>query len=119
MSVKEKGVTSMSLISSWGTLARRHNSVIKIENAEEVHLCLALIAMSCSIRSPMSMLFRDMIDPRHASLGWRRINSFRDGMIVLLIKANQKRAATLKSLFSIGAIASIHLEVVSEIRGAS
>jgi len=60
-----------------------------------------------------------MIEPRQAALGCQRINSFWDDNIVLLMKPNQNLKAMFMSLFSIGAPASIHLEVVSEIIGAN
>ncbi|KAG5609522.1 hypothetical protein H5410_020803 [Solanum commersonii] len=102
MSVEEKGVTSKSLASSRGTPAHRHNSVIKIGKGKEVCLCLALIDISCLIRSPRSMLLWDMIAPRQDALGWYRMDSFWDGIMVMVMKLNQKRAAILKALFSMG-----------------
>jgi len=60
-----------------------------------------------------------MIEPNQAASRWRKMDSFWDGIMVLLIKPNQNLAAMLRSLFSIGAHASIHLEVVLEIRGAN
>ncbi|KAG5619636.1 hypothetical protein H5410_004854 [Solanum commersonii] len=45
-------------------------------NGRDVWLFLALMAISCSIRSPRLMLLLEMIDPRHAALGWRRMDSF-------------------------------------------
>ncbi|KAG5605844.1 hypothetical protein H5410_027336 [Solanum commersonii] len=94
-----------------GYPSRRHNSVIRIGNGKEVCLCLALITISYSIKTPRSMILWDMIAPRHAALGWRRIDSLWDGIMALLIKPNQKRAAMLKSLFCMGTPTSIHLGV--------
>ncbi|KAG5600606.1 hypothetical protein H5410_031976 [Solanum commersonii] len=70
MSVEDKGVTSISLTASQGNPALRHNSVIKIGNGKEVCLCLALIVLFCEIRSPRSMCFLYLIDPRYAALEW-------------------------------------------------
>ncbi|KAG5600312.1 hypothetical protein H5410_031682 [Solanum commersonii] len=80
--VEEEGVISISLVSSRGTPAYRHSSVISTGNDNE-----------------------------------RRTDSFWNDIIVLLMKPNQKWAAILKSLCSIGTPASIHLGVVSEIKG--
>ncbi|KAG5630208.1 hypothetical protein H5410_001925 [Solanum commersonii] len=88
MSVEEDGITLKSLASSRGTPARQHNSMIRIGNGKEVCFCLVVMAISCSIKSPRSMLFRDMIAPRHAILGWRIIDSLWDDIMVLLMKLN-------------------------------
>ncbi|KAG5586857.1 hypothetical protein H5410_047291 [Solanum commersonii] len=119
ISVEDERVTSISLVVSRGTPACRHNSVIRTGNGREVCFCLALMAISCEISSPRSMCLLDMIKPRQAAFGWRKMDSFWDGIMVLLIKLNQNLAAMLRSLFSIGASASIHLGMVSEIRGAN
>ncbi|KAG5631887.1 hypothetical protein H5410_003604 [Solanum commersonii] len=119
ISIDEEGITLISLVISRGTPACWHNSVIKIGNGRKVYFCLALMVISCSIRSPRLMLLLDMIDPRQVALGWHRMDSFWDGMIVLLMKPNQNQAAILRSLLSIGSTVSIHLEVVSEINRAS
>jgi len=44
------------------------------------------------------------------------MESFWDGIMVLLMNPNQYLAATLMSFFSMGVHASIHLGVTSEIR---
>jgi len=119
MSVEEEGFTSISLATSRGTSARLHNSMTKTRNGRDVCLCLALMAISYEMNSPRSMRLLDMMYPRHAALEWGRTDSFWDGIMVLLIKPNQNWATILKSLFSIGASASIHLGVISEIKGAS
>uniref|UniRef100_M1DCA4 Uncharacterized protein n=1 Tax=Solanum tuberosum TaxID=4113 RepID=M1DCA4_SOLTU len=121
MSVEDEGMTSISWTGSWGTPARWPNSVIKIGNGREVSLYLALMAISYEVSSPRLIRLLDMIEPRQAALRWRRIDSFWDGMIVLLMKPNQNVEAMFMSLFSIGAPASIHLGVVmvSEIIGAN
>ncbi|KAG5576526.1 hypothetical protein H5410_056660 [Solanum commersonii] len=77
------------------------------------------MAISCENKSSRSMRLLDMMDPRHATLEWQRTDLFWDGIMVLLIKTNQNSAAILKSLFSIGAPGSIHLRVVSKIKGTS
>ncbi|KAG5630471.1 hypothetical protein H5410_002188 [Solanum commersonii] len=48
MSVEEEGVTSMCLVSSLGTPACRHNTVIKSGKGKEVCLLLAFMAISYS-----------------------------------------------------------------------
>ncbi|KAG5571738.1 hypothetical protein H5410_061504, partial [Solanum commersonii] len=101
ISVEEKGVTSNT------------------ENGREVCFYFAHMAIYCSIICPMSMLFLDIIDQRKAIVGWRRIDSFWDVIIDLLMNQNQYRVATLMSLFSIDTPVSIHLGVVSEMRGTS
>ncbi|KAG5620161.1 hypothetical protein H5410_005379 [Solanum commersonii] len=88
MSVEEEGVTSMSLVSSRDTPARQHNSMVKIGKGKEVCLCLSLMAISCSIKSPKLMVLRDMIAPRQAALGWHRMDLFWDDIMVLLMKPN-------------------------------
>ncbi|KAG5632192.1 hypothetical protein H5410_003909 [Solanum commersonii] len=68
MSVEEDWITSKSLAVSQGTPARWHKFVINTGNSREVCFCLALMAISCPIKSPRLMLLRDMIDPRKAGL---------------------------------------------------
>ncbi|KAG5586518.1 hypothetical protein H5410_046952 [Solanum commersonii] len=117
MFVDNTRMTSISLIGSQGTLTRWHNSVIKIGNGREVSLCLALMTISCELSSPRSIRLMAMIESMQAALGWHIIDSFWDGMIVILMKPNQNWEVMFMSLFSMGAPASIHLGVVLEIIG--
>ncbi|KAG5631033.1 hypothetical protein H5410_002750, partial [Solanum commersonii] len=105
MLVEDEGVSSISLTVTG--------------NGREVCFYLAIIAISCEISSPRSMRLLDMIELRQASFRWRKMDSFWDRIFVLLIKPNQNLAVMLRSLFSIGAPASIHLRVVSKIRGTN
>ncbi|KAG5631609.1 hypothetical protein H5410_003326 [Solanum commersonii] len=118
MSVKDEGITTITFAGSRGTTVCQHNLVIKTRNAREVSLFLALMAISCEVSSPRSICLLAMIEPRQATLGWRIIESLWDGIILLLMKPNQNLEALFMSLFSMGAPASIHLRVVSEIIGA-
>jgi len=59
MSVENMGVTSISLFSSRGTPALRHNYVISIGKGRDVWHCLALMAIC-----PKLMLFGAVKDPR-------------------------------------------------------
>ncbi|KAG5592339.1 hypothetical protein H5410_042853 [Solanum commersonii] len=116
MSVQEKGMASISFTGSRGTPACRHNSVIKIKNdRDQVSLFLALIAIFGEVSCPRSIHLLAMIEPRQAALGWHKIDSVWDGMIVLLMKPNHNMEAMFMSFFSMGAPISIHLGVVSEI----
>ncbi|KAG5590120.1 hypothetical protein H5410_040634 [Solanum commersonii] len=101
MSVKDERMTSITFVRSRGTPARWHNSVIKTENSRDV-------------------------DPppgndstKVSRLRMAQIDSFWDGILVLLMKPNQNLEAMYMSLFSMGAPTSIHLGVVSEIIGAN
>lgn len=58
-----------------------------------------------------------MINPRKAAFRWCKIDSFSNVIVVMLINPNQNLEAMLKSLFSMRTLASIHPEVVLEIRG--
>ncbi|KAG5590392.1 hypothetical protein H5410_040906 [Solanum commersonii] len=40
-----------------------------------------------------------MIDPRHASFGWRKMESFCESMMELLMNTNQYRVVTFKSFY--------------------
>ncbi|KAG5631057.1 hypothetical protein H5410_002774 [Solanum commersonii] len=70
MSVEEEGLTLISLASSHGTLARRHNSVIRTRNG-----------MKVDAPSGYDILRQD-------TFGWHRMDSFWDGIMVLLMKPN-------------------------------
>ncbi|KAG5610298.1 hypothetical protein H5410_021579, partial [Solanum commersonii] len=74
ISVEDVGVTPISLFSSRGTLAHRHNSVISTRKGRDVWHCLSLMVISCSIINPNSSLFWAMIDSRQAVFGWRRMD---------------------------------------------
>lgn len=100
-----------------GTLARRYNSVIRTGNGKEVCFNLSLVAISCDVNNPKLIHLLDMIQPRKSALGRRKIDSFCDGIMVLLMKPNQNFAAMFKSHFSIRTPTSIHLSFSSEIKG--
>lgn len=63
-------------------------------------------------KDPYMMLFLDIIIPTDASLRWRRMKSFWDGIIVLFIKTKNKQAEILMSLLSMRSHDSIHMWVV-------
>ena len=102
---------------SRGIPACQHNSVLRIENGKDGCLYFTHMSISFSIRSPRPMLLQDMIYLWQDVVGWHRIDSFLDGMMVLIMKPNQKLAAILKSIFSIGTPALIHRRVVSKTNG--
>uniref|UniRef100_M1DKJ0 Uncharacterized protein n=1 Tax=Solanum tuberosum TaxID=4113 RepID=M1DKJ0_SOLTU len=103
MSLKEVGITSTFFFSSRDTRACLHNSVINTKNESDVWRCLALMAISYLMIMPKFIFFSSMMEPRQDAFMWRRIDSFWDDIIVLLMKPNQYLAATLRSFFSIGA----------------
>lgn len=92
-------MASIYLVVSKGTPAWWHNSVISNGNGEQVCFCLALMAISYNVINPKSIISMDTILPRKSSLGRRRMDSFWNGMIALMMKPYQNLAAIFRSHF--------------------
>lgn len=68
---------------------------------------------------PKFSLVPSMMLPRQADLAWRRMNSFWDGIMVLLMNLNQNLTPMFKSSFSMGAPISSHFIVPYDISGVN
>ncbi|KAG5568516.1 hypothetical protein H5410_064458 [Solanum commersonii] len=88
MSMKDVGITSTSFFTSKGTRIHLHSSMINTRKGRDVWRYLALMANSWPTIIPKLRSHPSITQPRQASFLWRRIDSFWDGMIVLLIKPN-------------------------------
>ncbi|KAG5631581.1 hypothetical protein H5410_003298 [Solanum commersonii] len=59
--------------------------VIRIGKGRDIWYYLALMAISCTIISPMLSRFCAIIYPRPTTFGWLRMDSFWEGMMEMLI----------------------------------
>uniref|UniRef100_M1D9L8 Uncharacterized protein n=1 Tax=Solanum tuberosum TaxID=4113 RepID=M1D9L8_SOLTU len=118
--VEAMTANSISFFAAVGTRDLLHNVVINIGKGRDVWLFFARIWISKAMIIPRFILAFSMMDPRQAALAISMIDSFCDGIIVLLMNQNQYLAATFKYFFSIETPSANHFRALSsEISGVN